>query len=145
MTHTHTHPHTHTHTHHLSFGSDAESHPSSIQPAASCALPNHHCTMATTDGLTSHTHTHTHNQEWWCTTNHSECVPSLRLPSPPSITLISQVVMVSYSFLLPCFILSLSLSPPYILSFPPVMSLSFLSPSLFFHLFQFPQVGRGEI
>lgn len=72
-----------THTSHLSFGSAAGPHRSSVQPAASCSLPNRHC------GYHRWTHLHTHtileNQEWWCTTNHSECVQSLCLPSPPSI------------------------------------------------------------
>lgn len=48
------------HTSHLSFGSAAGSHPSSVQPAASSSLPSHHCTVASTDEIT-YTHTHTHS------------------------------------------------------------------------------------
>lgn len=44
------------HTSHLSFGSAAGSHPNLVQPAASSPLPSHHCTVASTDGLT-YTHT----------------------------------------------------------------------------------------
>lgn len=45
------------HTSRLSFGTTARSHPSSVRPAASSFLPNHHCAVASKDGL-ARTRTH---------------------------------------------------------------------------------------
>lgn len=122
-----------TYSSHLSFGSAARSHPSSVQPAAASSLPNHHCTVASTDGLT-YTHTILKNQQWWCTTNHLECVLSLCLPFPTSISLPSSLFLPSSFHPVLFSLLLLPLSPSLCLCGP---IFTWISPqSLIFLLFR---------
>lgn len=71
--------------------------PTQIQPSQLLPLCCQTITVLWLAQMNSHTHTILENQEWWCTTNHSGCMSSLCLPSPPIYfsPLISQLFLLS--------------------------------------------------